>query len=438
MASLANVPPQLTTDKPSAEERLALVKRIAGSSQFQRSARLRDFLLYVGRKSIQDDGAEIHEQEIGLQVFGRAPSYDRSQDNIVRVNATELRKRIENYFANDGADEPLILEIPRGGYKPVFHPRPSLTAVAADGPGPASLVLTSPGTVRIRVHAPLILLGAVALVFAVAFCIVLLQNLAMRKELFSWQDKPTLAAFWGGFAQGHPQPDIVLPDASVSTREEIIGRPISLSEYLNHRSSQPVESYDVSADRRADVETLFHHNLVVFGDVRAAQQILAMRPLGASLHLTFARLYAADSIKSNSVILIGGKKADPWVRLFDERMNFTLDYDNVHGQSFVANRHPLPGEQASYAGNMDPNALIGYAVVAYFPNPSHSGNVIILAGTDSDATSAAAEFLTSEEDLSRFQASLHVGQLPYFETLLKISRLNGTSLSAEVLASRTY
>ncbi len=46
-----------------------------------------------------------------------------SQDNIVRVNATELRKRLESYFATDGADEVCVLEIPRGGYSPVFSRR---------------------------------------------------------------------------------------------------------------------------------------------------------------------------------------------------------------------------------------------------------------------------------------------------------------------------
>jgi hypothetical protein len=87
---------------------------------------------------------------------------------------------------------------------------------------------------------------------------------------------------------------------------------------------------------------------------------------------------------------------------------------------------------------MDPNAFIGYSVVAYLPNPSRTGNAIILAGTDSDATSAAAEFLTSEEQLGKFQNTLRLKTFPYFEVLLKTSRLSGTSFSAELLAYRTY
>jgi hypothetical protein len=161
-------------------------------------------------------------------------------------------------------------------------------------------------------------------------------------------------------------------------------------------------------------------------------------PEASSPHLTLSRYYEGDAIKQHNVILVGGKKANPWVHLFDEQINFVTDYDNVHGHAFVGNLRPRQGEQSAYAVSNAPNALIGYSAIAYLPNPSHTGNAIILAGTDSDATSAAAEFLTSEDQLRKFAATLHVQKLPYFEVLLKTSRLSGTSLSADVLAYRTY
>ena len=126
MGSQMNALAEAELDMPTIEERRALIDRVAASTHFQRSARLRDFLLYVGGQSLKEGCPEIHEQEVGARVFGRPLSYDRSQDNIVRVNATELRKRIDVYFATEGAHEPLILEIPRGGYKPIFHRRQPL------------------------------------------------------------------------------------------------------------------------------------------------------------------------------------------------------------------------------------------------------------------------------------------------------------------------
>ena len=106
-----------------AQERLALLNRISRSPQLRRASRLRELLLYIGKQSIELGKTELHEQEIGTAVFGRPPHYDTSQDNIVRVNATELRKRLESYFATDGSDEVWVLEIPRGGYSPVFSRR---------------------------------------------------------------------------------------------------------------------------------------------------------------------------------------------------------------------------------------------------------------------------------------------------------------------------
>jgi hypothetical protein len=429
-------------EQPSVEERRALIERVAGSLQFRRSARLRDFLLYVGRQSLKDGRSEIHEQEIGAKVFGRPPSYDRSQDNIVRVNATELRKRIDLYFAGEGAGEPLILEIPRGGYMPVFHRRAEVAATAV-----AMAPLEKTELARMEPAVPIagkqarsrqwvwmalcVMLGAACVYLGV-------QNRTMRGQIRVREDKPTVALLWSELTAAHAQTDVVLPDASVSTREDMVAHPLSLADYLNHRYGVPPE-VNVSADRRADVDALFAHHLVAFGDFQAAQQILAVSSPGSTMHLTLSRLFTAESLKRDSVILIGGQKANPWVQLFDDRMNFSLDNDSAHGRTFVANRQPRAGEQASYSAWEGPTALdVGYSVVAYLPNPSRTGNVLIFAGTDANATSAAAEFLTSEEQLAKFRKTLGVSRFPYFEALLKTSRVMGTSFSAEMLAYRVY
>src|SRR5579862_5305306 len=76
----------------------ALLERIVASPQLRRAARMREFLLYVGRRSLKEGSDQIPEQEIGSEVFGRPASYDTNADNIVRVNATDLRKRVEAYF----------------------------------------------------------------------------------------------------------------------------------------------------------------------------------------------------------------------------------------------------------------------------------------------------------------------------------------------------
>lgn len=442
------VPPESPEDQPSVAERRALIERVAASEQFSRSARLRDFLLYVGKQSLKDGCPDIHEQEIGARVFGRSTTYDRSQDNIVRVNATELRKRIESYFASDGVNEPLIFDIPRGGYRPIFHRRPSENE---ERPEPAPEALQPPhsllpgiaaeepqqnthGTI-IRIH---VMWGTVCLLLAIGLLVLFLHDRTMQKAVNAWDGRPALAAFWRDFLGHNQQTDIVLPDDSASVIEDITHRPISLGDYLSREYMRQIQSLDISADRKAAVDQIFSHNLVTFGGVRAAQQILAEIPPPYSRSFTFARYYTADEIKRNNVVLIGGKKSEPWDHLFDGKVNFVTDYDDEHGEQFVRNLNPKSGEQAIYVVSREPNSLVGYSVIAFLPNPSGTGNTIILAGTDSDATNAAAEFLTSEGQMEKFRNILHTKQFPYFEVLLKTSRLSGTSLNAELLAYRTY
>jgi hypothetical protein len=432
----------LSQDEPSIEERRALIERVASSGQFRRSARLRDFLLYVGGQSLKEGCPEIHEQEIGSKVFGRPANYDRSQDNIVRVNATELRKRIEAYFASEGAHESLILEIPRGGYKPIIHRRvPEVRErVAVETHEPADSVSHEAAFAERKrpVRAAHFVWAVVCLALAAACLLLVQQNRAMRRSLNPWEGRPAVTAFWNDFLRYHQQTDVVLPDDSVSVVEDITQRPISLGDYLSRNYMRQIQASDISADRKVDLDQIANHNLVTFGGVRAAQQMLALIPVSYARQLTLSRYYEADSIKSNNIILVGGKKANPWVHLFDEQMNFITDYNDEENHAFVRNRSPKAGELAMYSVLRDANLLVGYSVIAYLPNPSRTGNAIVLAGTDSDATDAAAEFLASEEQLEKLRTALHVQKFPYFEVLLKTSRLSGTSFNSELLAYRVY
>jgi hypothetical protein len=444
MSSIADAPIEAGLDQPSIAARRALIDRVAASEQFRRSARLRDFLLYVGGQSLKIGCPEIHEQEIGAKVFGRPSSYDRSQDNIVRVNATELRKRIDAYFATEGAHEMLMLEIPRGGYKPVFHRRlpvaPKESASAHELVIPENQPPIEAAAARNQSRPYLYLWAAASVALAVLCLALFYQNRTMRRQLYTWEGKPAVAAFWGDFLGTGRQTDLVLPDDSASLIEDLTHSPISLGDYLNHNYMRQIQSSDLSAERKTALDNIFAHNLVTFGGVRAAQEMLSLIPASAPSNLTLSRYYEADSMKHDNIILIGGSKANPWVHLFDHQTNFITDYDyNPHQfHSFVLNTHPRPGEQAVYIPPQDANAFFSYAVIAYLPNPSHTGNVIILAGTDSDATSAAAEFITSEDRLNGLRNTFHVSKFPYFEVLLKTSRLSGTSLNAEMLAYRTY
>jgi hypothetical protein len=120
---------------PSDEQCRALVERILASPELRRATRLRGFLTYVVDRKLAGRPEEITETLIGHRVFGRSPTYNAGEDSIVRTEARTLRQRLERYFSGAGASEPVILEIPRGGYVPVFRPR---AAVAPSQAAPSA------------------------------------------------------------------------------------------------------------------------------------------------------------------------------------------------------------------------------------------------------------------------------------------------------------
>lgn len=429
-------------DEPTVEERRALIERVAASEQFRRAARLRQFLLYVGRESLKEGCLEIHEQEIGTNVFGRPNSYDRAADTIVRVNATELRRRVKSYFATSGVQEPFVFVIPLGSYKPIFGRRSTdstddLVPSPEDSPGLDSLASVPEIRNRARLHAhPAWVL--VSLFLAIACAALIWQIHTMRATPRSWVGSPAVAAFWSGFLDLHRETTIVTTDSSVSLIEDIRHQPITLEDYTGRRFLEQIQVSDMDADRKADLQEIFNHNIISFGEGRIIRMLTREIPPNYPCDLARARSFSADEIMRNNVILLGGKKAQPWVHLFDNDVNFVMDYDDAHTWPFVRNRNPKPGEQAVYPELGMGGPLLGFATIAYLPNPNRTGHAIILAGTDSDATDAAATFLTSEDQMEAFRRTLHVDRFPPFEVLLKVSRMSGTFFNSDVIAYRIY
>ena len=105
---------------PPIDDCRALLARIRASREFQRATRLRCFLTYVVERKLAGCTDDITEVQIGHHVFGRPLNYNPGDDSIVRTVARTLRDRLDKYFSGDGAHEPVIIEIPRGAYVPVF------------------------------------------------------------------------------------------------------------------------------------------------------------------------------------------------------------------------------------------------------------------------------------------------------------------------------
>src|SRR5258706_2398038 len=199
------------------DERRALVERVLSSDLLTRSARLRNLLVYLTGRVFEDASVEIHEQEVGREVFGRPADYDTGSDNIVRVHASTLRKRLERYFSEEGAAEPLILEIPKGNYAPTFRERsPAIEPVTV-------LPVAVQPDWRIWAFAGL------ALLFALSTAILW----GRRAQSPATGLTPTVRALWSSVFRPGQTTDLVLDDAAVGLYQELEGRPLSLSGYFD-------------------------------------------------------------------------------------------------------------------------------------------------------------------------------------------------------------
>jgi hypothetical protein len=97
------------------------LSRILACHEFRTSKRSQDFLRYVVENTLQGHGDMLKERTIGIEVFGRPTSYDPGDDATVRVKAGEVRKRLGSYYSDQGAHNPLRIELPSGTYVPEFH-----------------------------------------------------------------------------------------------------------------------------------------------------------------------------------------------------------------------------------------------------------------------------------------------------------------------------
>src|SRR3984957_14204286 len=108
----------------SAEDVRRQLHRILGSSPFLNARRASQFLRFVVEGTLAgEDG--FKEYLIGIEVFERPQDYDPKDDPVVRIEAGRLRKKLAEFYAGPGANDPIIIELPRGGYVPVFHERPA-------------------------------------------------------------------------------------------------------------------------------------------------------------------------------------------------------------------------------------------------------------------------------------------------------------------------
>jgi hypothetical protein len=106
---------------PNIAAKRAELEAVLASASFARAPSLGLLLSYICEKDFSGEQHLIREYNIAVEALGRPADFDQKKDSIVRVEAHRLRKRLKQYYEGEGADHALQIELPLGGYVPVFR-----------------------------------------------------------------------------------------------------------------------------------------------------------------------------------------------------------------------------------------------------------------------------------------------------------------------------
>jgi len=135
----------------SAEEIRSELRRVRGGRVFVDAQRLQDFLTYIVEESLAGRAGRIKGLTIAQDVFRRGDPEDAQTSTIVRVEAGRLRRRLIEYYADEGRGDPVRIEVPKGAYVPNFEPGPASRSNAEPTLAPTSTTKTMPRWMTRRV-----------------------------------------------------------------------------------------------------------------------------------------------------------------------------------------------------------------------------------------------------------------------------------------------
>lgn len=432
------------------DPRWSLAQRVVAGPHFARSLLLSKFLLYVVSEAIQGRGNEITEHQIGVQVFDRAPGYRTIEDNIVRNYARQLRKRLAEHFAGEGNEETVRIEIPVGGYIPVF-----IEAAAEKNP------VANPGADA--QHHPLMIapemqranaggaepdaaagrwiwrrwmIGAF-LLLAYSAAIVWFTWVAATRPSASHQNTVSTHPLWAALFEGPANTYIVPADAGFNLLEDLSRRSLSLPDYIKGGYLDlPLSGVD--AHSAEDLRSQQFTSFVDFQIVAALSRLQEYDPQRVSLR--FARDLRLDDLKNSNAVLIGSVGSNPWAAIGESSANFRIVYRQGMQGATIVNIHPQPGEASSYLSHWNEPAHETYGLIAFLPNLGGTGHLLLLQGLDVAGTQAAAETILRPAAIDPIlkRATRSDGSLRFFEILLRSTSIESNSAGTQVIASRVY
>jgi hypothetical protein len=366
------------------------VQRIVQSKAFRTSEVHRNLLHYLAEKSLSGTADSLKEYTVGLDVFAKPASYDPRQESVVRMHVARLRQKLAEYYRTEGVDDPVIVDVPKGGFRVTFEQRevaPETTSVVAE-----ELRSPPPSHRKEQILSALLVL---AVVCAAALGVALWRQKATRVERpedAADLASPGLQQLWGPLLRSSRPLMICLaaPNGSTGTASGAF----LLGKFLAHRKDNVLLT---TSDQLAMPEVLMD-NVIFLGPVSGNRQIEALS-------------------KGQTLVL------EP---------------------NGIRNLSPRPGEPAFIPDQ--PAGTVGsqagdetHALISHMPGLYGSGDILYLSGNQISSTLAAVRALTDATLARALVSKLKSpdGSMPrFYQMVLRVQSMDSMPIEISYMFHR--
>lgn len=418
--------------KPDSVDPIAVeeeLRRLLESPGLQHAESLSLLLSYLVQHSLYKPHEHLKEFQLAVDVFGRSQSFDPRLDSTVRVQTSRLRNKLIEYYATLGANDPVIIDIPKGTYLADFRCRPEkivsspVEAVALVSMPPVALPLAKE---RLPGRQWLVLTGVAVTLAMVAG---LLGGMVLFRTPSPATAKPgpemhELRAFWTGFLKSREAPLVIFSNA------EFKGRPETGLRYLDARS-----------DSRDNINDLY----TGVGEALAISELSRVfKLLNREMVVKRAGLLSWDDTRNRDLIFAGSPTENLSLRDLPVAEGFVFRAmkagDPRPGDLAIVNAQSRTGEPKLFFATAALPITEDYAVVTLQPGLHPGQSILLLAGTTTLGTQAAAEFVSQNARLEALRKRLKLAAdapFPPFSAVLHVRVTRGVPVDSEIVALHT-
>jgi len=398
---------------------------ILASKFFKSSLRGRQFLEFVVKRKLEGNSDQLKERTIGVALFNRSPDYATGDDPVVRVQAGEVRRRLEQFYQEEGVHSTVRIELPLGSYAPIFHRSSSEVAQAEIAPE------SIPPVPRARGLKRLIAIATAVLVVVIGAWI------AIHRMYEPPHEQSALEQFWAP-AFATPQPVLIC------LAKPVVYRP-TLEMYQRYSRRHP-GSFATEVDRSNQAlpldsnEKLSWNEMmqypdygVAVGDVYAAVKISSLLGgIGKPSQVRIGTNYSFEDLRNSPAVIVGAFN-NKWTMQIAPFLHFALLEQN--GKTMI--REQIAGGRV-WNSNFPSSLESGedYAILARLLDSKTGQFTIILAGLTGSGTQTAGEFASNRESIEKLVRNGPANwQTENMELVLKTTVMDSVAGPPEVVAS---